>query len=105
MIQVAEWIFLEATREHLFIVTIAITLDGILSGIEAWALVMGHAWGEWLVIVSTAALLPFEFLALIDQFRAGRLLVLVVNIVVVWYLVRRVQRRIQLHHLATGKAR
>jgi uncharacterized membrane protein (DUF2068 family) len=67
--------------------------DAVLSAVEGYALWRGYAWGEWLVVGTTASLIPFELYALTRHVRAGRLILLVLNLLIVAYLVNRARQR------------
>ena len=69
----------------------ALTLDGLLVLFEGWALWRGYPWGAWLVVLSTAALLPIEVVGLWHDPRIGRLILLLGNLAVALYLLRRVR--------------
>jgi uncharacterized membrane protein (DUF2068 family) len=77
---------------HLWILVGALACDGLLSTIEGVALQRGKWWGPWLIVVATSALVPFELVALFHGVHAGRLVALIVNAIIVWYLVRRTLR-------------
>jgi uncharacterized membrane protein (DUF2068 family) len=81
-------------RRHLVITTAALFLDGVTTSVEWYALMRGHTWGEWLVVIATSSLLPFEVVALVKYGHVGRFLVLVVNVAIVVYLARHALR----HH-------
>lgn len=82
----AEWLMNSTTPTHLHLAAIALFLDGLLTGFEAWALRRGHWWGPWLVVVASGSLLPWEVVELIHYRRVGRLLVFLVNLAIVVYL-------------------
>jgi uncharacterized membrane protein (DUF2068 family) len=63
-------------------------LDCISSALEAVLLLSGKTWAHWIVILGLAALLPFEFLAIVHRPGIGKLLVLVANVLIVAYLAR-----------------
>ncbi len=67
--------------------------DAALSAVEGYALWRGYTWGEWLVVGTTASLIPFEIYALSRHVRVGRVILLVLNLVIVAYLVNRARRR------------
>ena len=72
--------------------------DAALSSVEGYALWRGYAWGEWLVVGTTASLIPFELYALTRHVRVGRVVLLTLNLVIVTYLVNRArQRRAAIH--------
>lgn len=81
------------TPHHVALGALALTLDGSLTALEAWALRKGRPWGEWLVVAATGVPLPYEALELAEHVRAVRALVLLGNLAVVAYLVRRALRR------------
>jgi uncharacterized membrane protein (DUF2068 family) len=81
-----------ATERHLHVVAAASLVDGAFSALEGWALRQRYRWSEWLVIVATSCLLPFEVAALVRRFTVGRLILLTVNTAIVAYLVRRSRR-------------
>ena len=61
----------------------------LAEGIGLWSL---KRWGEWLTIVITSSLLPFEIYEAWHRFTFSKLLVLVINVAVVWYLAMRLKR-------------
>ncbi|MES1210360.1 MAG: DUF2127 domain-containing protein [Pseudomonadota bacterium] len=67
--------------------------DAALSSVEGYALWRGYTWGEWLVVATTSGLIPFELYALTRHFRAGRVVLLLLNVVIVVYLVNRARNR------------
>ncbi|MFL5307008.1 MAG: DUF2127 domain-containing protein [Polyangia bacterium] len=83
------------THAHHGIVFTACALfgDAALSSVEGYALWRGYTWGEWLVVATTSGLIPFEIYALTRHFRAGRVVLLLLNVVIVAYLVNRARRR------------
>ena len=70
----------------------ALVLDGALTLGEGWALHRRFPWAPWLVVLSTGSLLPFEVVELVRRPRAVRLLILVVNVGIVYYLASRATR-------------
>jgi uncharacterized membrane protein (DUF2068 family) len=81
-----------ATRRGLWTLFVALIADGTLTLVEGWALLRGHWWGPWLVVVATGSLLPFEVVALARHPHLSRLALLVVNVLIVWYLARKALR-------------
>jgi uncharacterized membrane protein (DUF2068 family) len=70
-------------------------LDGASTLAEAFLLLTGTPWGEWIVVAALGVLLPFEAIALVRRPRIGRAVILLVNGAVVAYLVRLRLRRDQ----------
>jgi uncharacterized membrane protein (DUF2068 family) len=59
---------------------------------EGTGLLLRQRWAEYLTIVITASFIPFEIYAILRRFSFERAIVLVINIAVVVYLVRKVRR-------------
>jgi uncharacterized membrane protein (DUF2068 family) len=81
------------SRHSLSFTAYALLADAALSSVEGWALSRGYTWGEWLVVVTTAGLVPFEIGALIRHLRVGRVILLVLNVAIVVYLVINIRQR------------
>ena len=60
----------------------------IIEGIGLW---MDKLWAEWLTIISTGALIPIELYELTREISGLKIGVLIVNIFVVIYLIRRLR--------------
>jgi uncharacterized membrane protein (DUF2068 family) len=54
---------------------------------EGIGLALRQRWAEYLTIVTTASLMPIEVFEIYRKPSAGRVIVLLINVVVVWYLV------------------
>jgi uncharacterized membrane protein (DUF2068 family) len=87
-IALAEKLLDVSTARHVMVVAVASVADGIVTAVEGWALYRGYAWSHWLVMLTTASLLPFEIIALARHFNIGRVLLLTVNLLIVVYLLR-----------------
>lgn len=61
----------------------------LAEGIGLWSL---KRWGEWLTIVITGSLLPFEVYELWHRPTLPKTAVLAINMAIVWYLVRRIRK-------------
>lgn len=74
--------------------------------VEAYGLLRGRAWAEWLTVVATSLFIPFEVYELAREVTPLKVSALVVNVVIVAYLfVRRVQaRRGQRQRFSLGAA-
>lgn len=59
---------------------------------EGVGLALRKRWAEYLTIISTASLMPIEVLEIYKSPSAGRVLLLLLNLVVVAYLVRELRR-------------
>lgn len=61
----------------------------LAEGIGLWSL---KRWGEWVTIVITSSLLPFEIYEVWHRFTLPKTAVLLINVAVVWYLAMRLRR-------------
>jgi uncharacterized membrane protein (DUF2068 family) len=91
-LQLADLLVRASTRRGLWTLFVALIADGTLTLVEAWALIRGHWWGPWLVVVATASLLPFEVVALVRHPHVSRVLLFAVNLLIVGYLGRKAVR-------------
>jgi len=64
-----------------------------LEGLEVWGLWRNLLWVEILVVVETAGFLPYEGWELAHRLTVFKVLSLVVNVLIVWYLVARYLRK------------
>jgi len=78
-----------ADRHHIEFFAAAVTLDGALTLVEWYALHTGRPWGEWLVVIATGSLIPFELVAIVRHKRVGRVVLMILNVAIVVYLARR----------------
>jgi uncharacterized membrane protein (DUF2068 family) len=77
--------------ERVWIAVGALALDGGVLVLEAWALIRGWAWGTWLVIAASTALVPFEVIAIVRHDSVVRVAILVINLAIVGYLFSRIR--------------
>lgn len=75
------------------LVGVAALAYAILFAVEGVGLWQGKRWAEYLTVVATGSLIPFELYELIRALTAVRVIALVVNIAVVIYLVVKLRRR------------
>jgi hypothetical protein len=87
--RLALWLDLHVTASALHAGAPFAWLDGATTLLEGVALRLGYAWGEWLVVASASALVPFEILALAHHPGPLRAAVLAANVAIVAYLLRR----------------
>jgi uncharacterized membrane protein (DUF2068 family) len=65
----------------------------LLEAIEAWGLWRGFFWVEVLIVVETAALFPLDGWELVRAFSVAKVLTVIINILIFWYLLMRYLRR------------
>jgi uncharacterized membrane protein (DUF2068 family) len=58
---------------------------------EGVGLLLRKRWAEYFTIVTTGGLIPIEVFELTRHFTTTRLVVLILNVLTVWYLVARVR--------------
>ncbi len=72
-------------------------LYGLLSLTEATGLILRHSWAATLTAAESGFLIPFEIYELARHFSLTMLIVLVVNVIIVWYLLHNRHRLF--HHI------
>ena len=84
----------------------SILLMGVVSTVyaallltEAVGLWFERAWAAYLTVISTSLLIPFELYEVIKRITALRIGILVLNLVIVWYLIRQLKQ----HTLQSGQ--
>ena len=67
-------------------ITAVVFAIGAVNCVEAAGLHYRQRWAEWLTVVATGALIPFELYEVMESVSALKVTILVINIVVVYYL-------------------
>lgn len=80
------------TPNHLTLISLALALDAGMSAFEAWSLHRRFRWAPWLVVIAGAGLVPAEIFELTRHPRVGRFMILLLNLAIIVYLVRRARR-------------
>lgn len=60
---------------------------------EGTGLILNRAWAEGLTIVATGSLIPVEVYECFHHFRVVKLVLLILNVAIVWYLIARIVAR------------
>jgi uncharacterized membrane protein (DUF2068 family) len=68
-------------------------LYSLLFAVEGIGLLAGKRWAEWLTVLATASLVPFEVWEAAHRPGTIKLLVIVVNVAVVYFLARHLASR------------
>jgi uncharacterized membrane protein (DUF2068 family) len=58
---------------------------------EGIGLLLQQHWAEYFTVITTAGLIPLEIFELYKHLTALKVAILVINILIVWYLVRRIR--------------
>lgn len=61
-------------------------------GVEGVGLLLGKRWAEWLTVLSTGLLIPFEVYEIAHRLDAVRIAAFVVNLAILVYLIVRIRR-------------
>jgi uncharacterized membrane protein (DUF2068 family) len=69
-------------------ITMVLFSFGALNIVEAWGLHLRQRWAEWLTVIATSLLIPFEVKEVVKGVTALKVAVLVINIAIVIYLAR-----------------
>jgi uncharacterized membrane protein (DUF2068 family) len=88
-VELAQLLIHTATVRHLSVIGVAALLDGASSLVEGWALYQRFWWSGWLIVCTTSAAIPLEVIAVIRHPNAIRIALLVANVLIVVYLIRR----------------
>jgi len=59
---------------------------------EGVGLLMRKHWAEYFTVITTAALIPLELYELAEKFTITRVAITLVNVAIVWYLIRELRR-------------
>jgi uncharacterized membrane protein (DUF2068 family) len=67
---------------------IVLVTFGVLNLIESYGLHNRMRWAEWLTVIGTGALIPFEVYEIFKAFSGIKVLVLVINSLIVYFLAK-----------------
>jgi hypothetical protein len=99
----AHWLSANLSKSIVTEAAILAWLDALTTLIEGFLLLRGGVWGEWMVALGLACLLPFELLSLVHRPNAAKAALLAVNAVIVVYLIcRRLVARPRSSHRIEG---
>jgi len=77
------------TKTMIIRVAIATVAYAMVESTEAIGLMLRKAWAKWLVILVTVSFIPVEIFEITQRPNPIKILTLVANILVLWYLVKR----------------
>ena len=83
----------EITLRGELLLAIVAAIYAVLEGIEIWGLWRDVLWVEVLIVVETAALLPYELWEIVRHPSPFKGISLIINALIVWYLVARYLRK------------
>ena len=79
------------TPKQLKALSIGTFLYAALFATEGIGLLMRKRWAEYFTIVTTTLLIPLEIYEVVHKLTPGKVVVVIVNALIVWYLVLRVR--------------
>lgn len=77
---------------HSLLLGAALVLDAGVAFVEGWSLQRGWRWGPWFVVAASSALLPFELGSLVKAVSWPRAAMLLLNLAIVAWLLRKALR-------------
>ena len=87
--QVGAWITEHLSARTVTGAAVLAWLDGLATILEAVLLLLGKAWGEWVVVAGLSTLLPLEIITWVRRPNVLKFTILTLNAVIVLYLARR----------------
>jgi len=63
-----------------------------LLGTEGVGLLLRRRWAEYFTVIMTSLFIPLEFYEIAEKFTPMRVVILLVNLAIVWYLVDRIRK-------------
>jgi uncharacterized membrane protein (DUF2068 family) len=75
------------STSNLYMLGIAVTAYAVLEGFEAVGLWIGKRWAEYLTFIATVVFVPYEIYELTKSITALKLVTLIINVAIVFYLV------------------
>lgn len=72
----------------IYSVTAIIFCFGVINTIEGYGLCLRRRWAEWLTVIATSLLIPFEIYAIVVRLAFYKIAILVINVIIVYYLAK-----------------
>ena len=80
------------SQRNLTALGVALCAVAVIDLVEAVGLHLRRRWGAWLTILATSSLIPVEIYRITRAPHLARVLTLLVNLLIVWYLARRLKQ-------------
>jgi uncharacterized membrane protein (DUF2068 family) len=87
----------ELNAHHHLLIGAAALFYGVLEFVEGVGLWLRYVWAEWLTVVATGLLIPFEIYELSHKASVLKAGGLVANVLIVLYLIWLIRRRVRRH--------
>jgi uncharacterized membrane protein (DUF2068 family) len=78
---------------HVRVISLAAIMYAAVFATEGFGLWWGKPWAEWLTVIVTASFIPIELWELLRKFGVGTLGVVVLNVAILIFFVRRLRAR------------
>jgi uncharacterized membrane protein (DUF2068 family) len=78
---------LSVTKRQLELLAGILAAYGVLFGIEGIGLLLQKHWAEWMVVISTSGLIPFEVFEMFHHFGWAKLIGFIINVAILAYLI------------------
>jgi uncharacterized membrane protein (DUF2068 family) len=88
LLRVLEWLTGVSPKQIVVIGLVTLLYSALLLTM-AWGLHVGRVWADWLTIGATGFFIPVELYEVVRSLRLTYSIVLALNVLVVWYLIRR----------------
>jgi uncharacterized membrane protein (DUF2068 family) len=85
------------TPHRMRLISLGIFIYAFVDLLEGSGLILGKLWAEYLTLVLTASLLPWELLAIVHKPSWPKALFTLISILVLWYLATYLRRRMREH--------
>jgi uncharacterized membrane protein (DUF2068 family) len=67
---------------------VALSIFSALNLVEVFGLHLRRRWAEWMTVIGTGVLIPYELYLMVSSFSVPKLLVLIINSLIVYYLAK-----------------
>ena len=85
------------TPHRMRLISLGIFIYAAVDLVEGTGLILGKLWAEYLTLVVTASLLPWELLSIVHKPIWPKMLFTLINFLVVWYLAVYLRKRMREH--------
>ena len=85
----------DVTPHRLRQISVLIFCDAGIDLLEGYGLIRGKSWAEYLTLIVTASLLPWEFFEILRKPSWPKAVLTLLNMIVVLYLAQNLQRRMR----------
>jgi uncharacterized membrane protein (DUF2068 family) len=88
---------LTISQRQLFVVGIVLLIYAAMFTVEGVGLLLLKRWAEWMTVITTSGLIPFEIYEMVKRPTWLKALAMIVNIAIAVYLVEHVRRETAKH--------